>query len=354
MSTRVRSTFAAIVTAILIASVAGALPGSAGAAQRSRGSWLDRVCSSTGSLQADRLPASVSRSECDLVGRTVVSGSVALEVPRPGHGVSGAATGEYSESQLFIHTTRKGVVTIEDGNTGSPETSAASLLLAPGPAEPCDESPTTPGCLAPCDTNSHSVNPSNAKVKKGQPWRYKLASTPNTLTDAFALAQIKAGTKNVVNVKNTCLLADVVPKTSAYKGTTTAGTGMSANASSVNCGASGNGKNTVEFGVLPTTVLGFACTRTQRIGTNPWFIVEGDIRLKNNAAWTTTIDDPGCSNQYDLQGVMTHERAHTFGVGHAVNDVAHSQLTMYPSSYPCNSYARTLGKGDHTALKKLY
>lgn len=343
---------ATLMIALAITSLWNSLPESAEASGRSRGD-LDRVCDSAGRIEAATLPASVDRSDCDLVGRTVVSGDVSLEVPRPGHGVSGAALASDGESELFISTSKSGVVRIFESGHGSNATSAGeSLLLGPVTPEPCDEN-AVPGCLPPCETNSNAVNPVNARVRRGQPWKFKASSTPKSLTTAFALAEIKAGTKVILNSTNSCGLSDVVAKTSPYKGTASAGSGISTNGSTITCPSS-NGKNIVDFGALPGNVLGYACTRTTKIGSRPWFIVEADIRFKASGPWSTAIDSDECLNEFDLRGVAAHERGHAFGVSHANPDVANSQLTMWPSMFPCNSYARTLGKGDHTALNKLY
>ena len=282
----------------------------------------------------------------------IVSGQVALKVPRPGHGVAASALGVARESQLSIKTTPDGVVEIFS-QSGSPQHSASdALLLGASEEEPCDEFDIS-GCEPPCQTNRHSINPDDAKVKRGQPWRFKASSTPNPLSNAYARSQIKAGTKTVINATNTCGLPDVVRRSAVYKGGTNAGTGMTVEGDYfVVCG--GNGKNTVEFGKLPDFNIGWACTRTASRNGGRWFIVEGDIRLNKAADWTTAIDSPSCDGKYDIQSVMAHERAHTFGVMHAEGGEKHSQLTMYPSSYPCNSYGRTFGRGDHTALKKLY
>jgi hypothetical protein len=229
--------------------------------------------------------------------------------------------------------------------------SAPALATTPAP---CDEQAIA-GCLDPCQDNNFNLNGVQAKVKRKQPWFFKASTTPAGMTTAQALADLKAGTKNVVNTTNDCGLSDVVPKTAPYKGTTTKGTGISVVGGTEFCGNK-NGTNSVDYGPLGTNTLGLACSQYTSFSgpAGPWFIVEADIRLKKSAPWSLAPDDSGCAGQYDMQGVMTHERAHAFGLSHTAGTAAHVPQTMFPSSYPCNSYARTLGKGDRAGLNNLY
>lgn len=309
-------------------------------------------CSERGAISAARLPARVSARSCDLVGRRIVSGSLALEVPARGHGVSAAAIGTTGESELTILTESDGDVLVTEGSSESNDLS--SLATTPAPA-PCDEQAFV-GCADPCTDNNFNLNPAQAKVKQKQPWFFKASTTPAGFTVAQALAEIKAGTKNVVNTTNDCALSDVVTKSAPYKGTTNKGTGITVSGGGANVCGNTNGKNSVDFGPLATTTLGLACsTYTSTTGpTGPWFITEADIRLKKTTPWTLLPDDPGCSGLYDMRGVMTHERGHTFGLSHTDAVIAHTPQTMFPAGYPCNSYARTLGKGDRAGLNALY
>lgn len=342
------------IVALLITAIVGSRTTAARAEERTSG--LAHACASSGAVNAARLPARVALDDCDLVGRTVVSGSVAVTVPAPGHGVGAAAIGENGESELYVTTSQSGVVSISDGDASEATASSAAALLGPGPPEPCDKYAIT-GCLPPCDANSAANFPSKPRVKQGQPWKFKISSTPTaSLTTAEALTEIKAGTKNVINANNSCAMADNVDKTSVYKGTTTGGTGIHVQGGVNVCGTP-NQKNVVDFGQLQLPVIGLACTVSQRIGNNPWFITEADIRFRAATLWTTTPDANDCpADTYDLRGVVTHERGHTFGLAHAstLNAPAQSQLTMYPSLYQCSSYARTFGKGDVRALNTLY
>jgi Matrixin len=300
-----------------------------------------------GTLRAAILPAHVDADRCGLVGRSVSSGSITLHIPPPGRGVSAAALGVRGESELAITTSLEGIVSVE-GSASSDEETFFGGATAPAP---CNELGVA-GCLDPCvDTNYH-LHDSQARVANAQPWFFKGSSTPTRVFTADkALTHIKAGTQAIVNGRNDCGLPDPVASTSPYKGKTKKSTGITFSGGEIDC--TFDGKNVVDFGALPPGHLGLACSYSTSTG-GPWSIAEADIRLQKTASWTTTPDKTGCFNLFDLQGVVAHERGHAFGLAHTDATVTHVPQTMYPTSRPCSSYQRTLGKGDITGLKALY
>ena len=320
-------------------------------------------CTSNGAIAATSLPDRVSLKNCDIAGRLIVSGSVGLRVPRPGHGVSGTAVGN-PEMHLAISTSPDGVVNMHEGF----ESHEAHVTGGGGPEEPCDKYSLSGTCLAPCDdTNYSTLSPSaNPEVKTSQNYKFKSSTTPSSMTVDQAIQHIKSGTKNIVTARNSCGLADVVGPTSAYKGTSSTGaqiyidTGGAGSGDDMHrCRTTSDGQNRVDFGKLIAPTVGLACTWwTSSDGTH-WFIASADIRLKKTAPWTLTPDADDCLNLIDIQGVMTHERGHAFGLGHTTpvaspNQYTHANQTMFPATFSCTSYARTLGKGDHTGLNFLY
>lgn len=58
----------------------------------------------------------------------------------------------------------------------------------------------------------------------------------------------------------------------------------------------------------------------------------------------------GCTNNWDLQTVMTHEWGHAFGLAH---ETAGFDEVMYPSEQACR-LRRHLGNGDYHGLASLY
>jgi hypothetical protein len=55
----------------------------------------------------------------------------------------------------------------------------------------------------------------------------------------------------------------------------------------------------------------------------------------NKSVYSWTLSPGGsCSNKYDVQAVGTHERGHTFGMGH-VSEADHANLTMSTQTSAC-------------------
>ena len=72
------------------------------------------------------------------------------------------------------------------------------------------------------------------------------------------------------------------------------------------------------------------------------------------AKFFATDSKPGtCNNLYDLEGVATHERGHTFGLGD-LNANDHPNLTMRGTMPTCSLELRSLWKGDIQGLNNLY
>jgi hypothetical protein len=177
-------------------------------------------------------------------------------------------------------------------------------------------------------------------------WRFRSASTPAEISmDAAEAALVKAA-DNIVKGRNSCSLADQISATHAYLGRTTKTTQVRSDGG---CNA-GDGFNVVNFGALPSGVLGVACTWSTSDGAS----LESDVKLNNNFEWTTAPSSASCDDAFDVESVMTHERGHTFGLGH-VSDSTHTHLTMSTAiNGPCQKTEATLGKGDVLGLRELY
>ncbi len=82
----------------------------------------------------------------------------------------------------------------------------------------------------------------------------------------------------------------------------------------------------------------------------------GDDRINDADVYTNTAiqfyssREPGCSAEYDIDGIMAHEVGHVIGIGHS--NV--SGATMYPSVSSCNTGNRSLATDDINAKNDLY
>lgn len=82
----------------------------------------------------------------------------------------------------------------------------------------------------------------------------------------------------------------------------------------------------------------------------------GDDRIYDADVYTNqshqyySSGESGCSGEYDINGIMTHEVGHVIGIGHS--NV--SGATMYPSVSACNTGPRSLASDDIAARDDLY
>ncbi|CAM3641588.1 Peptidase M10 metallopeptidase domain-containing protein [Occultella aeris] len=120
------------------------------------------------------------------------------------------------------------------------------------------------------------------------------------------------------------------------------------------CGTN-DGRSIVDFGPLDGTWLGWTCTWTNWVPGRPSYtIVDADVRIDSTRSnWTTSPNSSGCSGDYDIQALMTHEFGHFIGFGH-VSEWGGADLTMSPELTPCDGSARLLGLGDLAVLSETY
>ena len=173
-------------------------------------------------------------------------------------------------------------------------------------------------------------------------WWFKSSTTPSGLNSSDVELALRRGTLNPTSARNDCGRADRVSASHSFLGrTTTGGNGIIG----VLCLPS-DGRNMVAFGLMPSGVLAGTCNHGS--GSR---IVESDVLLNSSMRWYAT--GTSCSSRFGLQPVMTHERGHTFGLGH-VDEGRHPTLTMSEAVAPCDGSASTLGLGDMLGLEALY
>lgn len=115
-------------------------------------------------------------------------------------------------------------------------------------------------------------------------------------------------------------------------------------------------------GSAPATIMlntnGGVCTGTCLAATLTGYYVSqtGDDRIYDADIYTNTSQplyssrESGCSGEYDIDSIMTHEAGHVIGIGHS--NV--SGATMYPSISACNTAPRSLASDDIAARDDLY
>jgi len=81
-----------------------------------------------------------------------------------------------------------------------------------------------------------------------------------------------------------------------------------------------------------------------------YYIDDADIYTNQRYDYTSSREPDGCSGEYDIDGIMTHEVGHVIGLGHS----SVAGATMYPSVSACNFGNRTLSSDDTAGKNALY
>lgn len=277
-------------------------------------------------------------------GDPVALGDVSVIAPNPGIGVFAEVFYESGETEtLHLLTDARSAVylvpeSLEDVETDADGDEPTVVGEAAGEA-------TASGSPGPCSDRGR--NPLPYKVKGNLDWRFNAASTPSANNVDKVESAMRRAANNITRSDNSCGLADLVSVTNTYKGRTSAGTQINADAT---CKATGNGINTVGFGDLPKGVLGLACVYYDGEG----HVVEADIRLNKVDHSFYAVKHSSCTSKYSIEAVMTHEFGHVFGLGHT-GEAAHGNQTMSPKiNGPCQNSESTLGRGDVIGLRGKY
>jgi Matrixin len=277
---------------------------------------------------------------CSFVGQVILDHGVGLVVGPPGTGVGSDALvdeGTHTGGQEFAETT------LPDGTV---------VLLEVGDEEETSFEPPAGGGggLDPCKDDESNYEPSAEHDMHR--WYTKDSSYPVGMNQTEVTDAMRNAIRNVTHAYNDCDLPDKVGASSNYEGVTT----NSADLDEGKCDGyfDKDERNVTDFGFLAQGEHGRFLAKTCY-----WYVgsetVEADVRFDASAVWTLN-PDTGCSGKYDLESVATHERGHTFGLGHVGtrSDVTHSKLTMYPGVEECDTRHRTLGLGDIRGLMGLF
>ena len=134
-----------------------------------------------------------------------------------------------------------------------------------------------------------------------------------------------------------------------------AGTRLSSSVGSVSGWRLGDGipmlnftdpQNACKGSCLAATFTGYYSQRSD--GT--YRITDADIVTNGRYAWTSVGEPDGCSSEFYIEGVMTHEVGHLLGLAHSNVTGA----TMYPSVSSCNNGPASLENDDKAAISDLY
>lgn len=290
-------------------------------------------------LRAADLPETLDLDRCPIGERKIVDNGIGSVVPAPGQSVHAEILTKTGSQELEITHNTDG--TIDLGEVGDDTASNREAETAPVESQALSSSPSE------CRDRAFSNN--GYRVVGGLKYYYNRSSTPSELSRKAATANINRGGRNIVTTRNRCRMGDRVSAGIGYGGNTRGGAQVSPTACKSN-----DGRSVVSFGRLQRGTLGITCTYT-RVQRGYDRVIASDLKLnKSSVNWTTNPAARSCRGKFDLQSVVTHERGHTFGLGH-VSEGNHGNLTMSVSSNgPCQASERTLGRGDVLGLARKY
>ncbi len=181
------------------------------------------------------------------------------------------------------------------------------------------------------------------RVKGTADWYYNPSGAPAAVSRT-ALSAIGSAARSLVGASNECGLPVPFKAGQRYRGATKRTAAVSTSSRTA-CGAE-DGHSVVAWKRLASTALAVTCTWT-RSGQ----VVSSDIVINTRYRWHTSRP-ARCASSFDLASVLTHEWGHAFGLTH-VSPSQHGTQVM-ASTIPACSTVRTLGAGDHRAMRKLY
>ena len=287
-------------------------------------------------IPASDLPETVEMENCPIGERVITDHGVGTTLPDPGEGVYAEALTTTGAQELQVTRYEDGTVELEhvgndsDDETASAPASSRELTAASSPGE----------------CNDPAFNSLGYRVSdQGLRYRFNRSTTPRKLARAAVIKAIRRGGANVTGANNSCHLGDHVSATLGYAGRT----GRSADVTEDGHCVDNDGVNVTSFGNLPSA-LALTCTFFMN-----GKVMSSDLQInKADYRWTTKPGSRSCRRMWDLEAVVTHERGHTFGLGHVPED-SHRNLTMSPAiNGTCQSSERTLGRGDVRGLEAKY
>lgn len=327
--------------AALVLGVTPAAIGAASAAESPAPSW----CSSprTEVIDADQLPATLSG--CDLTGRLVRKGKVALYVQPPGEGIGYHEDG-IEESVTFILGTRPdGTVEVDRSthvHSQASNSDPGPVDLSPEP-DPC--LPSLAGAYAKLGWKAYST----------LNWYYNPSGEPAAVSGS-ALTAITNASLNVADGHNDCGFTNV-PRTSfaTYIGPTTRVAEVPY-AATAYCPSSPDSYSVMSWGALQSA-LAATCWKFDYT-RSPTAVVASDIKINPSYPWTSRaglLCVAGTPLEaFDLEAVMTHEWGHSFGLDHVSESGATKSQTMSTQVGVCDPGPSTLGRGDFNGMISLY
>lgn len=275
-------------------------------------------------------------------GDIVRDGRAAAVVPPRGVAVvAHVTTDPGSDEDLMVSTDEQGEVLINEMDASEDPT----IVVPDTPGNTgCNDSTWNLLQHEHRDGSSHRI-----KVYGTLHWKFNRQTTPSQTTPERAESALQSAIRNITNASNPCDMGDNVGASAQYDGDADANAAINADGACLNA----NGGSQVSFGdISDSLVLAVACEWLD-VSRTPHDITQADVKIDNRSNWYA----PGlesCDEDWSIEAVVTHERGHSFGLGH-VSEGEHPHLTMSKTiNGRCQDSESSLGKGDVLGLRELY
>jgi hypothetical protein len=292
-----------------------------------------------GELTVEQVPEGVLTQECDLTGRIVVHEGMGVTVPGPGETVRIEVLSVYSTEVhgFSLGVTEEGGIFYDLEPSGDAAEPTGTKKAAADGAQASAPSACSDNLMLPWDWEDFDH----------YEWYVGDGGMPAALSQAAAATAFKDAINNITGGYNDCGIADTIDAGHRYMGTSTFEADLD---NKGNC-TPRDKQSTWDAGDLPSGWLAATCGwTTDRGGSED--LIEADVRYNTTDHDFTNNPTSSCTAHYDVRAVGTHEAGHVFGLDHAPS--GHDNLTMAPGIGPCDTSARTLGRGDMRTLEAIY
>lgn len=281
-------------------------------------------------------------------GDVVTVGLLGAVAPPPGDAVVAYASfPDGTGDRLVVQTLQDGTVVINPPDEEDP-----SPTVTPSPSEAAGSSSLGRG-TGECNDNYVNTGGGSWLVSTVN-WTFMASTTPTYLTVGAAEDRIRDGGVNIVQVVNNCGRPDNVGIGLNYQGRNNTHADVRVISGANVCYPNGRDfVNAVDFFDL-VSAIAVTCNYDPGDGTLRY---ESEIRLnRDNYFWAT--GDPTCNlhpSAYYVEGLVTHERGHTFSVDDFPS--GHPSQTMGGANGQCSGGAdqkKNLGLGDMLSLESRY
>ncbi|EXG79954.1 matrixin family metalloprotease [Cryptosporangium arvum] len=267
-------------------------------------------------------------------GDTIRYQGLTVRIPAVGEGVQAAAQSTSGDISITVSRSDDGSLAVKT----DAHVHGQAAEEEHGEAQAVNATAIRPAAAKTCKDAAYAL--SGWKLPSFK-WYYNPAGAPGSVRSS-AVAAIAAGTTGLTKACGQKSLK-LVP---SYGGSTSAG---------VQVGAAGNctgndGRNVIGWRAGTGKWLGMTCTYFKTIKGKKT-VTGTDTALNTQYKFFTATKN--CSNAYDLQSVVLHERGHSLGLNH-VSQASHASAVMTPALSACSVGKRTLGLGDYKGLAAMY